>query len=154
MAVAKRQGRQKPMKIEQRKVRGPEWGPQVKQTRLLAGPIYTGQAQGEKNIKRGAKASFLPFLRTGVLISSRLLLDVTSCLEVEKEMATHSSQCSCLENPRDGGAWWVAIYGVAQSRTWLKRLSSSSSSSLIPPGNHNSPAMASIAAPPVSCIKY
>ena len=37
-------------------------------------------------------------------------------------------QCSCLENPRDGGAWWAAIYGVAQSPTWLKRLSSSSSS--------------------------
>ena len=37
-------------------------------------------------------------------------------------------QCSCLENPRDEGAWWVAIYGVAQSRTRLKRLSSSSSS--------------------------
>ena len=36
-------------------------------------------------------------------------------------------QCSCLENPRDGGAWWAAISGVAQSRTWLKRLSSSSS---------------------------
>ena len=34
-------------------------------------------------------------------------------------------QCSCLENPRDGGAWWVALYGVAQSRTRLKRLSSS-----------------------------
>ena len=34
-------------------------------------------------------------------------------------------QCSCLENPRDGGAWWAAIYGVAQSRTRLKRLSSS-----------------------------
>ena len=33
-------------------------------------------------------------------------------------------QCSCLENPRDGGAWWAAIYGVAQSSTWLKRLSS------------------------------
>ena len=32
-------------------------------------------------------------------------------------------QCSCLENPRDGGAWWAAIYGVAQSRTRLKRLS-------------------------------
>ena len=28
--------------------------------------------------------------------------------------------CSCLENPRDGGAWWAAIYGVAQSRTQLK----------------------------------
>ena len=38
--------------------------------------------------------------------------------------------CSCLENPRDGGAWWAAISGVAQSRTWLKRLSSSSSSIL------------------------
>ena len=37
-------------------------------------------------------------------------------------------QCSCLENPRDRGAWWAAIYGVAQSRTRLKRLSSSSSS--------------------------
>ena len=32
-------------------------------------------------------------------------------------------QCSCLEDPRDGGAWWTAIYGVAQSRTQLKRLS-------------------------------
>ena len=37
-------------------------------------------------------------------------------------------QCSCLENPRDRGAWWAAVHGVAQSRTQLKRLSSSSSS--------------------------
>ena len=37
-------------------------------------------------------------------------------------------QCSCLENPRDGGAWWAAVYGVAQCRTRLKRLSSSSNS--------------------------
>ena len=36
-------------------------------------------------------------------------------------------QYSCLEKPRDVGAWWAAIYGVAQSRTRLKRLSSSSS---------------------------
>ena len=35
--------------------------------------------------------------------------------------------CSCLENPRDGKAWWATIYGVAQSRTRLKWLSSSSS---------------------------
>ena len=34
-------------------------------------------------------------------------------------------QCSCLEHPRDGGAWWAAVYGVAQRRTRLKRLSSS-----------------------------
>ena len=40
-------------------------------------------------------------------------------------------QCSCLENPRDWGAWWAAIYGVAQSWTGLKRLSSSSSSKYI-----------------------
>ena len=40
-------------------------------------------------------------------------------------------QCSCLENPRDEGAWWAAVYGVVQSWTQLKRLSSSSSSSRI-----------------------
>ena len=39
-------------------------------------------------------------------------------------------QCSCLQNARDGGAWWAAIYGVAQSRTRLKWLSSSSSSKM------------------------
>ena len=39
--------------------------------------------------------------------------------------------CSCLENPRDGVAWWAAVYGVAQSRTRLKRLSSGSSSRVI-----------------------
>ena len=38
-------------------------------------------------------------------------------------------QCPCLENPRDGGAWWAAVYGVTQSQTRLKRLSSNSSSS-------------------------
>ena len=39
--------------------------------------------------------------------------------------------CSCLENPRDGRAWWAAVYGDSQSRTWLKWLSSSSKSSLL-----------------------
>ena len=39
-------------------------------------------------------------------------------------------QCSCLKNPRDRGAWWAAVSGVPQSRTRLKRLSSSSSSSM------------------------
>ena len=43
-------------------------------------------------------------------------------------MATHSSTLA-LENPRDGGAWWAAVFGVAQSRARLKRLSSSSNSS-------------------------
>ena len=38
-------------------------------------------------------------------------------------------QCSCPENPRDGGAWWADVYGVAQSQTRLKQLSSSKASS-------------------------
>ena len=41
-------------------------------------------------------------------------------------------QCSCLENPRDGGAWWAAVYGVTQSWTRLKQWLSSSSSSRVP----------------------
>ena len=47
----------------------------------------------------------------------------TLCIE---EGNGNPLQYSCLENPRDGGAWWAAIYGVAQSRTQLKWLSSSS----------------------------
>ena len=54
--------------------------------------------------------------------------DLACMHALEKEMAT-PLQCSSLENPRDRGAWWAAIYGVAQSRTQLKWLSSSSSSS-------------------------
>ena len=42
-------------------------------------------------------------------------------------------QRSCLENPRDGGAWWAAVHGVAQSRTRLKRLSNSSSNLILKP---------------------
>ena len=48
-------------------------------------------------------------------------------------------QCSCLENPRDGRAWWAAVYGVTQSQTRLKWLSSSSSSmsnKSVMPSNH------------------
>ena len=45
-----------------------------------------------------------------------------SCI---REGNSNSLQCSCLENPRDGRAWWAAIYGVAQSQTQLKWLSSS-----------------------------
>ena len=59
----------------------------------------------------------------------------TGLLRVRQDSATSLScigegngnplQCSCLKNPRDGGAWWAAVYGVAQSWTRLKRLSSS-----------------------------
>ena len=39
-------------------------------------------------------------------------------------------QCSCLENPRDGGAWWAAIYGVAQSRTRLSDLAAAAAAAV------------------------
>ena len=65
--------------------------------------------------------------RTGLDTTERLHFDFSlSCIG---EGNGNSLQCSCLENPRDGGAWWAAIYGVAQSWTRLKQLSSSSSSS-------------------------
>ena len=48
-------------------------------------------------------------------------------------------QCSCLESPMDGGAWWAAVYGITQSRTRLKRLSSSSSSRSCYPPAQNAP---------------
>ena len=46
------------------------------------------------------------------------------------QLSGNPPQCSCLENPRDSGAWWAAVCGVAQSWTQLKRRSSSSSSSI------------------------
>ena len=52
-------------------------------------------------------------------------------------------QCSCLENPRDRRAWWAVIYGVVSSQTWLKRLSSSSSSMKQDPWTCNSGAFSS-----------
>ena len=51
---------------------------------------------------------------------------VSTTLSINGEGNGTPLQYSCLENPMDGGAWWAAIYGVAQSWTRLKRLSSSS----------------------------
>ena len=72
-------------------------------------------------------------------------LQSTGSLRVGHDWATSLSctgegngnplRCSCLENPRDGGAWWAAVCGVAQGRTRLERLSSSSSSALYSGGN-------------------
>ena len=55
------------------------------------------------------------------------LLDFHFSLSCIGEGNGNPLQCSCLENPRDAGAWWATLYGVAQSQTRLKRLSSSSS---------------------------
>ena len=62
--------------------------------------------------------------------------DTTQCLHFHYSLSRFGEgngnplQCSSLENPRDRGAWWASVSGVAQSRTRLKRRSSSSSSSI------------------------
>ena len=53
----------------------------------------------------------------------RQLLEFTQTHSCIGEGNGNPLQCSCLENARDGGAWWAAIYGVTQSRTQLKQLS-------------------------------
>ena len=64
----------------------------------------------------------------------RLESDITEWLQFHFSLSCiaegngNPTLCSCLENPRDAGAWWAAIYGVTQSWTQLKQLSSSSSS--------------------------
>ena len=58
--------------------------------------------------------------------SLRLRHDWATSLSCVGEGNGNPLQCSCLANPRDGGAWWAAVYGVSQSRTRLTRLSSSS----------------------------
>ena len=65
---------------------------------------------------------------------------------LEPNNSDNPFQCSCLENPRDGGAWRAAVYGVAQSRTRLKRLSSSSNNS-----DNDSPEMFFDTQPGVKC---
>ena len=73
---------------------------------------------------------------------STFLHEIKRCLFLGRKVMTNLDsifgegngnplQCSCLENPRDRGAWWAAVCGVAQSRTRLKRLSCSSSSSCL-----------------------
>ena len=62
-------------------------------------------------------------LRVGHFMTERLHFHFSlSCIG---EGNGNLLQSSCLENPRDGEAWWAAVYGVAQSQTRLKRLSSS-----------------------------
>ena len=55
-------------------------------------------------------------------------MNLSKLWEIVGEGNGNPFQCSCLENTRDGGAWWAAVYGVSRSRTRLKQFSSSSSS--------------------------
>ena len=86
--------------------------------------ILTGESHGRGSL-------------VGCRLWGRTKSDTTEATQQQQQQMDYNGegngnplQCSCLENPRDRGAWWAAVYGVAQSRTQLKRLSSSSSNIL------------------------
>jgi len=83
--------------------------------------LLPGKSHGRRSL-----VGCSPWGRKESDMTERLLFHFSlSCI---REGNGNPLQCSCLENPRGGGAWWAAIYGVAQIQTQLKRLSSSSSS--------------------------
>ena len=83
-------------------------------------PVFLpGKSHGERSL-----VGCSPWGRSGSDTTERLHFHFSlSCIG---EGNGNPLQCSCLENLRDGGAWWAAVCGVAQSWTWLKWLSSSS----------------------------
>ena len=85
--------------------------------------LLPGKSHGQRSL-----VGYSPWGRKELDMTERLHCHFSlSCIG---ERNGNPLQCSCLEDPRDGRAWWAAVYGVAQSQTWLKRLSSSSSSSV------------------------
>ena len=84
--------------------------------------LLPGKSHGRRSL-----VGYSPWCREESDMTERLHFSL-SCIG---EGNGNPLQCSCLEDPRDGGAWWAAVHGVAQSRTRLKRLSSSSSSILL-----------------------
>ena len=86
--------------------------------------LLPGQSHGRRNL-----VGCSPWGREELDKTERLHFHFSlSCIGEENG---NTLQCSCLENPRDGRAWWAAVYGVTQCQTRLKRLSSSSSSSRV-----------------------
>ena len=98
-------------------------------SRLLPCPVYYNQCFDEH---WGTRVSFNSGFPWCICPAVGLLGHFHFSLSRIGEGNGNPLQCSCLENPRDGGAWWAAVYGVAQSRTWLKQLSSSSKAVLFP----------------------
>ena len=82
--------------------------------------LLPGNSHGWRSLVESDMTEWLPF---------------HSSLSCTGEGHGNPLQCSCLENPRDGGAWWAAVYGVAQSLTWLKRLSSSRENNAVVQGD-------------------
>ena len=98
------------------------WIGKIPWRRWQATPVLLpGESLGQRSL-----VGYSPLGRKGSDTTERLHFHFSlSCTE---EGNGNPLQCSCLENPRDGGAWWAAISGIAQSQTQLKQLSSSSSS--------------------------
>ena len=85
--------------------------------------LLPGKSHGQRSL-----IGCSPWYREESYTTERLLFHFSlSCIG---EGNGNPLQCSCLENPRDRGAWWAAVSGVTESQTWLKRLSSSSDSRL------------------------
>ena len=92
----------------------------IQKTKIMAsGPITSWEIDGE-TVKTVADLIFWGSKITAERLHFHFSLSWIG------EGNSNPLQCSCLENPRDGGAWWAPVYGVAQSRTWLNLLSSSS----------------------------
>ena len=86
--------------------------------------------------QRSLRLSSVLFILFTLFCSSEIISTILSSSSLIRSSASDillliPSRVFCLENPRDGRAWWAAIYGVAKSQTQLKRLSSSSSSSRV-----------------------
>ena len=82
--------------------------------------LLPGKSHGRRSLEGCS-----PWNRWGSDTTERLHFQFSlSCIGEGNGNPPH---CACLENPRDRGAWWAAVYGVTQSRTRLKWLSSSSS---------------------------
>ena len=76
--------------------------------------------------------SYLTFISLMISDTEQLFVYLlVICMSSLEKYLNRSSAYFCLENPRDSGAWWAAVYGVAQSRTRLKRLSSSSKGHMV-----------------------
>ena len=94
-------------------------------SQLLLNTLKEKQREIHSNVNNGS----LWVLKLWIIIffnSPLLIFFNKQVVPLNGEGNDNPLQCSCLENPRDGGAWWAAVYGVTQGRTRLKRLSSSS----------------------------
>ena len=81
---------------------------------------------GWERLRAGGERGWQTMRMLDCIINS-MDINLSKLKEIGGEGNGNPLQCSCLENPRDGGARWAAVYGVAQSQTWLKWLNSSRS---------------------------